>query len=391
MKICVIPPQNLPVPAVKGGAVEGLIDLLISENENQKKMDILVLSIYDKEAKEKSRNFKYTKFIYIRYFKILDKIYYILDSILQKYFNYNKAVFFYTLIIQKKLKKFNFDFIIIESADPRLTLSINRNKTIGHIHGHMQGTSLMKKRFYKFIAISDYIKEEFLKNSDILEQDVIVLKNCIDLKKYQTNLTQKEAKRLITISENEKMILFVGRIIPEKGIKELIIAFKMLVDPTYRLVIVGSSNFGLKELTNFEKEILNLISSDNRIIYKGFIQNNELNIYYKAADVCVMPSKWEEPAGLVALESLAAGKHLIITKTGGIPEYVGDDEVIFIENNKNLVKNLLTSIPLVLNKEEMDINEKGLQKVKEFSKKEYYNNYYNILYKLKKELTEGEL
>ena len=59
-----------PVPAVKGGAVEGLIDLLIEENESQKKMDITVISIYDKEAKEKSKSFIHTKFIYIRYLKI---------------------------------------------------------------------------------------------------------------------------------------------------------------------------------------------------------------------------------------------------------------------------------------------------------------------------------
>ncbi len=391
MKICIIPPQNLPVPAVKGGAVEGLIDLLIEENESQKKMDITVISIYDKEAKEKSKSFIHTKFIYIRYLKILDKIFYILDSVLRKYLKYDKAVFLYTLIIQKKLKKHNFDFIIIESADPRLTLNSKRNKTIGHIHGHMHGTELMKSRFCKFIAISNYIKHEFLQNSDILDQDVFVLKNAIDLNKYQTELTQEAAKQRISINENNKMILFVGRIIPEKGIKELIMAFKMIKTPNYRLVVIGSSNFGSKEVTEFENEIFNLISSDNRIVYKGFVQNDQLSLYYKAADVCVMPSRWEEPAGLVALESLAAGKHLIITKTGGIPEYVGNEEVIFIENNENFVSNLSNSISTLLSNDNLTINEKGLQKVKDFSKEIYYENYFNILNKLKRELIEGEL
>ena len=218
-----------------------------------------------------------------------------------------------------------------------------------------------------------------------------MLKNAIDLNKYQTELTLEAAKQRISINENNKMILFVGRIIPEKGIKELIMAFKMIKTPNYRLVVIGSSNFGSKEVTEFENEIFNLISSDNRIVYKGFVQNDQLSLYYKAADVCVMPSRWEEPAGLVALESLAAGKHLIITKTGGIPEYVGNEEVIFIENNENFVSNLSNSISTLLSNDNLTINEKGLQKVKDFSKEIYYENYFNILNKLKRELIEGEL
>ena len=53
IKICIIPPQKLPVPAVRGGAVEGLLDLLINENEIENKMDITIISKYDYLAKEK--------------------------------------------------------------------------------------------------------------------------------------------------------------------------------------------------------------------------------------------------------------------------------------------------------------------------------------------------
>ena len=73
------------------------------------------------------------------------------------------------------------------------------------------------------------------------------------------------------------------------------------------------------------------------------------------------------------------------------PEYVGNEEVIFIENNENFVSNLSNSISTLLSNDNLTINEKGLQKVKDFSKEIYYENYFNILNKLKRELIEGEL
>ena len=77
MKIAIIGPQGLPVPPVKGGAIETLIDVVLRENEKEKKLDIDVYTIYDKDAMEYSKKYKEVNFIYLckykKYIKLRNK------------------------------------------------------------------------------------------------------------------------------------------------------------------------------------------------------------------------------------------------------------------------------------------------------------------------------
>ena len=58
------------------------------------------------------------------------------------------------------------------------------------------------------------------------------------------------------------------------------------------------------------------------------------------ADVCVLPSIWDDPAPLAVIESLVSGKPLITTRSGGIPEYANDDCAIILERDNQLVDHL---------------------------------------------------
>ena len=64
MKIAIICSQGLPVPAVKGGAIETLVEIICKENEIYRELDIDVYSIYDDDAIESSKPYKNSKFIY---------------------------------------------------------------------------------------------------------------------------------------------------------------------------------------------------------------------------------------------------------------------------------------------------------------------------------------
>ena len=65
MKICIILPKGLPVPAVLGGAIESLMTDIANINELEKKLDITIVSTLNNDAYELSKKFKHTKFIYI--------------------------------------------------------------------------------------------------------------------------------------------------------------------------------------------------------------------------------------------------------------------------------------------------------------------------------------
>ena len=65
-KVCFITSNLLPVPNVKGGAIETIMTNIITEQEKQEKLDITIVSIYDKNAEIESKKYKKTKFIYIK-------------------------------------------------------------------------------------------------------------------------------------------------------------------------------------------------------------------------------------------------------------------------------------------------------------------------------------
>ena len=65
MKVAIIAPQGLPVPPVKGGAIETLIDIVLKENEKHHQLDIDVYTVYDQEAIKESKNYSNVNFIFL--------------------------------------------------------------------------------------------------------------------------------------------------------------------------------------------------------------------------------------------------------------------------------------------------------------------------------------
>lgn len=128
------------------------------------------------------------------------------------------------------------------------------------------------------------------------------------------------------------VVLFVGRLVPEKGINELLVSFKSW-DKKISLAIAGTGSLEDK-VKEAEKKFDNLI-------YLGKIVNEKLPVYYSAADVLIVPSVHEEGFGRVVLESLACGTPVIGSNRGAIPEAmnntVGRLIKITPENLKNTV------------------------------------------------------
>ena len=107
-------------------------------------------------------------------------------------------------------------------------------------------------------------------------------------------------------------ILFVGRLDAQKGIDVLITAMRHLGDRGFA-VVIGAPVAGQAELTNTPANV--------RVL--GWLPRDQINQLYAAADVLVMPSRWEG-LPLVALEAMRAGLPVIATRVGGIPEAVVD-------------------------------------------------------------------
>jgi glycosyltransferase involved in cell wall biosynthesis len=114
--------------------------------------------------------------------------------------------------------------------------------------------------------------------------------------------------------------LFLGRLSPEKGVRQLLAAWKKVRSPHARLVIAG---------TGFEEEQMRSLARDLPTVdFRGFVDRSRHDDLWAKAKFLIVPSVWLEPFGLVALEAMAHGRPLVVSKLGALPEIVGEAGIV---------------------------------------------------------------
>lgn len=117
--------------------------------------------------------------------------------------------------------------------------------------------------------------------------------------------------------EHDDFLLFTGRIVPEKGVKE---AIQVAQQTDMRLLIIGPLAKDSQEY--FDQHIKPHLNE--KILYLGFIERDEIARYYQKAKAVLMPIQWEEPFGLTTIEAMACGTPVVVMRRGSMPEIVED-------------------------------------------------------------------
>ena len=206
---------------------------------------------------------------------------------------------------------------------------------------------------------------------NIDKNKIEIVPNGIDLSEY-SNLPEKgEFRRKYRIKDDEKMILYLGRIDEIKGINLLVEAFSDLrkeLDDV-KLVIAGPDDGFLSTL---KRQIEDLNIGDKVLFTGPLFKKDKLRVYVDA-DIFVLPSKYES-FGNVAMEACACGTPVIVTDRCGIAEFV-DKAGYVVEYDKDRLRNALFKI---LSDEELRrrFGEEGRKLVRE------YFNWNNIIRKI---------
>jgi D-inositol-3-phosphate glycosyltransferase len=128
---------------------------------------------------------------------------------------------------------------------------------------------------------------------------------------------------------SEKVLLFVGRIDPLKGIDRLLQAVSLLPDhEALRLVIIGGDENSRSEVDRLRGLAAGLGIAGS-VTFQGLVKHERLPYYYSAADVCVVPS-YHESFGLVGLESLACGTPVVASDVGDLRNIIRQGETGFV-------------------------------------------------------------
>ena len=153
-------------------------------------------------------------------------------------------------------------------------------------------------------------------------------------------IERTKIRKSFNVMERDFLVIYCGRLVREKGVKELVRGVIETNNPHIKLMIVGGSNFQDSKKTKYITDLQNLIKGyDNQIFFTGYISNEQLYKYYQAADLQAICSISEEAAGLVGIEGMMSGLPLIITDSGGIQEYISPDMSICVKKYNSLKNN----------------------------------------------------
>jgi glycosyltransferase involved in cell wall biosynthesis len=166
----------------------------------------------------------------------------------------------------------------------------------------------------RVLCLSKQSKKE-IESLGINPEKVKTFTYWVDLSKFKVQDSKSDSKKKVGWSGYKFVVLFVGRLVEEKGILVLLQATKKW-NRDIVLVIAGTGPL--------EKTIEDSKSEISNLVYLGKIDNDMLPLYYSAADIVIVPSIHEEGFGRVILESLACGTPVIAANRGAIPEAMNE-------------------------------------------------------------------
>ncbi len=173
-------------------------------------------------------------------------------------------------------------------------------------------TNITLKNVDEAYSVSEYLKDDLKKVSNLNSK---VIYNKIDKKRFNKNVNPNKIIKKYNL-KNNKVLLYVGRIAPHKGIRLLLKSFNIIKKqiPNAKLLIVGKPTFN-----NYFKSLKTLANSS--VIFTGFVPDKDLPYYYAACNIYATASLWEG-FDLPAAEAQACGKKVVAFNIGSHPEVI---------------------------------------------------------------------
>lgn len=177
-------------------------------------------------------------------------------------------------------------------------------------------TLRVNMKLNKLLVASEYMRSSLLQNG--FEDEMV------EVLPYFTDLPRKAEG----VGEG---ILYVGRLVPEKGVHLLLDALAMMSEDA-KLVIVGDGPEYYKSLIHQQISKLKL---DSRVRFAGKVGRAGLASFYQACRLAVIPSLWPEPFGIVGIEALSHARPVVAFDSGGISEWLIDGEFGYLVSGRN--------------------------------------------------------
>lgn len=264
----------------------------------------------------------------------------------------------------KKIKKYS---LIVTHHTNKLQYDSKIKNIFQDLYINIIGKKILKNAA-KVIAVNEDMNA-ILQDLEIFHTEIILYGIHVEQYEIFDETIVSKLKYKFGIND-EKIILFAGRLEPRKGVLNLISSFNIILSKSkdIKLLILGDGSQFKKA-----KEMTNRLGIEKNVVFVGNVSLKEMVHFYHLSDVFVMPSLYGETQGIVCLESLASGTPAIASNLPGIRTAISEDVGILVPVGD--IKSLVDALEYLLN------NDLILKKMKSNSKKRIFENYdWSIVY-----------
>ena len=408
----VLTADGLPVPAVKGGAVEQLLTMLMESNEDHGDLFmtyyIPIACKHDVESLGLNKDYKHAKFNYIAVPKFKKFFVKAFNKVFRMVFKKGLFTDPYYQKAYKMLKRDKNDFILFEGQYP---LNINRYiKTFGrdnlgfHIHcqfiADKYGADKYTQKFVsspktgiqnfgKVLCVSKFIRDDWAQIYDRLgynnKENLYYYPNSIDESKFDKEFSNEEKQALrssLGYTDEDFVCIICGRISEVKGVRELIHSVVNTNEKHIKLLIMGSVNFDTNTNSPYLEEVKALCKAhQDQVTFTGYVKNTEVYKYLKASQVQAIPSLWNDAAPLTALEGRWSSVPVLATRTGGLTEHCASEGCMLVSKGETIEAELTEALLKLYNDKDLLKHMQATAKVgmERHSKEMFYQNFVRIM------------
>jgi glycosyltransferase involved in cell wall biosynthesis len=281
----------------------------------------------------------------------------------------------YTKTVNKRVKEHNIKHITTQEF-AYIQNSLEMDKTIITCHDLIPWVyENDRSKFWKdninglkkadtIITISEFSKNEIIKNLDYPPKNIHIVKDAVDHSRYYLN-RNKHISNQFNISDNQKIVLYVGSEMPRQNVPNLIKAFALLKKkvPDIKLVKIGESqSYGAR---NTILKLIKELDLQNDVKFIGYVPEEDMPKWYNASDILVYPCDYAG-FGLPPLEAMACGTPVITSDTTSLPEVVGGAGIMIDPKDVKLMSDKMYDV-LTDNALNENMVTKGLKRVKLFN------------------------
>ncbi|MGM0214812.1 glycosyltransferase family 4 protein [Enterococcus sp. AZ109] len=394
LRVLLLTYGKLPVPAVKGGAIETLLDSLIEENEKKQRLELVVISSEHPAIIPFNQTHEHTQVIPVktkerpfRWFfqKCGGKLAALLTGKKKNLIPYPELI----SAAERYLKEHSVDCCIDLNCPERIPylrqffsgcLAVYLHND--YLNPRTANSQQLLQQLDGVLSVCDFLNDQVKKIARFKDRPALYrVNNGIQLADYgPIDPTERAKIRAdLQIDAEECVIVFSGRITKTKGLHLLFDALSQLdsLEKVKVFVLGGMTYSSTQKDAYFNQVIAQAEKLPIEVVFTGYVEKAKIPYYLKAADICAVPSIFHETCCLSAVEAQAMGIPVIATKIGGIPEYISSKSAMLIDYDQRHVEHFAKGLDRLIHDQQFrkQLSQEALIRRERHSQARYYQEF----------------